>query len=430
MRLSKTSVLSQIAFYTRSTPFVNGHVAKMLSFSPNGPLHIGLRKTDTQHESDIRRHAKQRISQYYPPKWAENLQGVPSLKIELSNKNTPVQRWFLPGIPKGFEVYIKRDDLTGCSLSGNKARKLEFLLADALQKDCDSLIGCGAVQSNFCRSLSAAGKELGFSSHLLLRSKSVDMEEFPMQGNSYLDQLLGAHIYLVPNKASYQKDIHPRMVTLAEHLRKHCGRSPYVVPIGGTCPEGLFGHIECFDELIRQGALEEFSDLVLATGSGGSAAGFSIGNHLNGGKLRIHGMAVCDDAAYFHGEINKLLRNVGLQRDSQPVIRSEDLIDIVEGVKGRGYGLSTDDELEFILETAATTGIFLDPVYTGKAAFHMVNKMQILPESFKGKKILFYHSGSVLGLMDGRMTELLQSKESYHQIYDWMARDAFPLATQ
>ncbi|KAJ8030779.1 Bifunctional D-cysteine desulfhydrase/1-aminocyclopropane-1-carboxylate deaminase, mitochondrial [Holothuria leucospilota] len=145
---------------------------------------------------------------------------------------------------------------------------------------------------------------------------------------------------------------------------------------------------------------------------------------------RIHAMAVCDDAAFFHNEINTLLKQIGLQEDSQFALYSEELINIVEGVKGRGYGSATHEELEFILETAATTGIFLDPVYTGKAAFHMVKKMQTLPESFKGKKILFYHSGSVLGLMDGCMTELLQSKQSYHQIYDWMSRDAFPLAKQ
>lgn len=218
------------------------------------------------------------------------------------------------------------------------------------------------------------------------------------------------------------------MTRLADHLRSNCNMSPYVIPIGGTCTVGLFGHIECFEELKQQGALEDFTDLVCTAGSGSTSAGLCIGNYLNGSRLKVHAMAVCDDARYFHGEINSLLRNVGLQKEGGSGVLSEDLIDIVEGVKGVGYGLSTDEELEFVLETASSTGIFLDPTYTGKAAFHMVKRINSTPEKFKGKRILFYNSGSVLGLLDGRMKSLLERQEtSYHNIHNWMSADHFPL---
>ncbi|XP_071838355.1 uncharacterized protein [Apostichopus japonicus] len=399
---------------------------KMSTFT-SSRLHNGLKKANEKLSKELRTHSTSKVLKYKPPDWAQDLCGIPAMKLKLSNYNTPIHRWYLPGIPEDFEVYIKRDDLTGCSLSGNKARKLEFLLAEALESGCDSLIACGGMNSNFCRSLTAAGRELGFKSHLFLRSRSLNAEDRPVLGNLEMNFLLGADVYLVPIKSSYEKDILPRMQQLATHLRSNCNMAPYVIPIGGTCTTGLFGHIECFDELKRQGALEDYTDLVCTAGSGSSAAGFCIGNYLNESPMKIHAMAVCDDASYFHGEIMTLLKNVGLQKDGESGVQSADLIDIVEGVKGLGYGLSTEEELEFVLETAATTGIFLDPTYTGKAAYHMLKRMQTTPESFNGKKILFYNSGSVLGLMDGRMASLLESKDSFHNVHDWMSIDRFPL---
>ncbi|XP_072049277.1 uncharacterized protein [Amphiura filiformis] len=359
--------------------------------------------------------ARKKLLQHYePPDWAGGLKIVPKYKVQLANTNTPIQRWYIPGIPDGFEVYIKRDDMLGSELSGNKVRKLEFLLADAIHQGYSSVITCGGIQSNHCRATALAARQLGLQPYLLLRSPP-DPGNHVSVGNALLNRLIGSHLYLIPQKAQQATEIMPRMKQLSAKLKSEKEEDAYIVPIGGSSAIGLYGYLEGFNELMTQG-VDQFSDIVLATGSGGSTAGLAIANHLTKSDIKIHGMMVCDGAKYFHDHINETLTEIGLTDRSG--VKSEDIVDLVDGVKGEGYGISTQEELDFIASVALSTGILLDPVYTGKAALHLVKLLQQNPQRFQGKKILFIHTGGIFGLFDGRMDAVLNTSYT-NSIHEW-----------
>ncbi|XP_054771689.2 uncharacterized protein LOC129279614 [Lytechinus pictus] len=369
------------------------------------------------------------LKSYSAAPWMEKMQNIPKQRIELAMLNTPIHRWHLPGTPTNFEVFIKRDDMTGSSLSGNKIRKLEFLLADAVSQGCDTVITCGGVRSNHCRTTAVASRQLGMDCHLLLRSEATHLDG-SFTGNTLLDSMVGCSFYLIPKKAQYNAHINPRMQQLESYLRDSLGKRPYPIPIGGSNAIGVFGYIDCFRELLEQNVQNRFSDIVITTGSSGSLAGLAIGNYLTGSRLRVIGMAVCDDARYFHGEINKVLCELGLQGQGSSEVRSEDIVDVVDGVKGLGYGVSQPEELDCINQVARSTGIFVDPVYTGKATFHLMRLMREEPERFQGSKILFIHTGGVFDLFSGAMSTMADGRTSAEKkVYDWMEMtDKTPLS--
>ncbi|KAK7461193.1 hypothetical protein BaRGS_00038781 [Batillaria attramentaria] len=394
--------------------------------------------------------ASDRLVAYHPPEWAKALSCVP----ELAMSNTPIHPWLVPGVPDGFSVSIKRDDMTGSTLSGNKVRKLEFLMADALKRGCRHVITCGSIQSNHCRAVAVCARQLGLTPHLILRTDATDAEGAGCEGNVLMDRLCGSHIYLVPKQSPYLTHLKPRMEKLAQDIksvytmlheptivipkatsshstghflekavfsygphdddgsstssscRASTDEDSYLVPIGGSSQVGLFGCITVFEEMRQQGVLESFDDVVCACGSGGTASGLSIGNYLTGSKLKVHAVAVFDNAEYFHNLCIETLQEAGLGH-----LRSEDILHVVEGHKGKGYGISTDDELDFIYQVACNSGVMLDPTYSGKAALGMVRELRNNPASFTGKRILFVHTGGVYELFDGRMTPLLQQKQ-------------------
>ncbi|ELT93489.1 hypothetical protein CAPTEDRAFT_123695 [Capitella teleta] len=331
---------------------------------------------------------------YTPPSWAEKLKNVPTHRIQLGHLNTPVHSWKLPGLPRDVQLAIKRDDMTGSTLGGNKIRKLEFLFADALQKGCRHVITCGGLQSNHCRAVAVACAQLGLKCHLVLRSGLKDVKDAGCEGNVFLDKMMGASLYYVPTKAEYTTELLPRMQTLADKIRDDSGEDSYLMEVGGSSDVGFYGYVEAFHELEQQGVLDSFDDIVFACGSGGTAEGLAVANHLTGSKLRVHGVAVCDDAIYFHNHCNTLLAQVGLTD-----IRSEDILNIIEGAKGLGYGLSQQPELDFVSEIAMSTGIVLDPVYTGKAVLGFLNQLKANSSVFKGKRILYIHTGSNEGIV-------------------------------
>ncbi|KAK7461192.1 hypothetical protein BaRGS_00038780 [Batillaria attramentaria] len=346
--------------------------------------------------------ASDRLVAYHPPEWAKALSCVP----ELAMPNTPIHPWLVPGVPDRFSVSIKRDDMTGSTLSGNKVRKLEFLMADALKRGCRHVITCGSIQSNHCRAVAVCARQLGLTPHLFLRTDATDAEGAGCEGNVLMDRLCGSHIYLVPKQSPYLTHLKPRIEKLAQEIKASTGEDSYLVPVGGSTRVGLFGYITVFEEMQQQGVLESFDDVVFACGSGGTASGLSIGNYLTGSKLKVHAIAVSDNAEYFHNHCNETLQEAGLGH-----LRSEDILHVVEGHKGKGYGISTDDELDFIYQVACNSGVMLDPTYSGKGALGMVRELRKNPATFSGKRILFLHTGGVYGLFDGRMTPLLQQKQ-------------------
>ncbi|XP_046543189.1 bifunctional D-cysteine desulfhydrase/1-aminocyclopropane-1-carboxylate deaminase, mitochondrial-like [Haliotis rubra] len=347
------------------------------------------------------------LEPYNPPSWAKELKFIPKFRVQLAQPNTPIHKWNIPGAPERFSIHIKRDDMTGGTLSGNKVRKLEFLFADAIDQGCKHVCTVGGIQSNHCRAVAVAARQLGLIPHLLLRTTTTSPSDIGCEGNVLLNRMCGAHMYIVPRASPYIAELRPRQERLAEIIKQQTGESTYLIPVGGSNKVGLFGYISVFQELQTQGVLEKFDDIVFTCGSGGTAAGLSIANYLTGSELRCHGFVVCDDDVYFYNHIQETLEDVGLAH-----VNAQDIVDIVTGYKGKGYSISTDEELDFITDVSIQSGILLDPTYTGKAAWGMVQELSSNPGRFKGDRVLFLHTGGVFGLFDGRMNAVLKTPTS------------------
>ncbi|KAH1079902.1 hypothetical protein GLYMA_05G248600v4 [Glycine max] len=326
---------------------------------------------------------------YSPPSWASHLHPLPSHFFSLAHLPTPIHRWNLPNLPTNTELWIK--------LSGNKVRKLEFLMADAIAQGADSIITIGGIQSNHCRATAVAAKYLNLDCFLILRTSDLLVDQDPgLTGNLLVERMVGAHVHLI-SKQEYAKI---GSVTLTNVLKEKLikeGRRPYVIPVGGSNSLGTWGYIEAVREIeqqIQKGTGNvKFDDIVVACGSGGTIAGLSLGSSLSALKARVHAFSVCDDPDYFHNFAQGLLDGLKAGVSSRDIVH-------IQNAKGLGYAMNTSEELNFVKEVAATTGVVLDPVYSGKAAYAMLKDMSENPKKWERRKILFIHTGGLLGLYD------------------------------
>ncbi|KAJ4823447.1 hypothetical protein Tsubulata_051085, partial [Turnera subulata] len=207
---------------------------------------------------------------YSPPLWATGLGPVPSHTVSLGHLPTPIHRWNLPNLPRNTEVYLKRDDLSGMQLSGNKVRKLEFLMADALAQGADCVVTVGGIQSNHCRATAVAAKYLNLDCYLILRTSKVLADQDPgLTGNLLVERLVGAHVQLISKEEYGQIGSVALANALKEKLIKE-GRKPYVIPVGGSNSLGTWGYIEAVREIEQQveasGGRLKFDDIVVACG--------------------------------------------------------------------------------------------------------------------------------------------------------------------
>jgi D-cysteine desulfhydrase len=314
-------------------------------------------------------------------------------RIALAHLPTPIHRLErMTELLGGPELYVKRDDLTGIGLSGNKVRKLEYLLADAQEQGADTLITCGGIQSNHARATAIAAAQNGLRSVLILRGESVT----PYDGNVLLDRMAGAEIRLVTGE-EYRQRIDEIMEGVAAELHQG-GHRPYIIPEGGSNPVGVWGYIRACQEIGDQlKQMEtEVDVIVTAVGSGGTQAGLIIGRELSGWPARVVGFNVCNTAEYFQGLIGRLVAETVKRYDLSVEVSVRDIV-LTDGYVGRGYALSRPEELKFIRTMAREEGVFLDPVYTGKAFFGLAD--QIRKGLFnKKQKILFLHTGGIFGL--------------------------------
>jgi D-cysteine desulfhydrase len=298
----------------------------------------------------------------------------------------------------GVEIYAKRDDLTGADLTGNKVRKLEFLLADAIASGADTVITCGAAQSNHARATAIAAAKLGLKARLLLRTRQPANPP-PFEGNILLNRLVGAEIIWI----TFEEYGH-RSEILARHAEsvEESGGTPYVIPEGGSNGLGAWGYVRVVEELAQQlealpGGTEKPTTIIHATGSGGTTAGLVLGVLLLGLNARVVGINVCNDRDYFMQVVGDICESaIATYQLNLPFSRQSD-IEIVDGYVGRGYGKSSPQELSLLVDVARTEGLFLDPVYTGKAFFGMTQELKGDSRSF-GERIVFVHTGGIFGL--------------------------------
>jgi len=323
-------------------------------------------------------------------------------RIHLANLPTPVEKLGrLSRALGGPEIYIKRDDQTGTELSGNKVRKLEYSVKEAIDNGCDYLITCGGLQSNHCRATAAAAVKLGMKCCLVLRGDS-DSEAV---GNLLLDRLLGAEIHFITAE-QYSNQRMEIMEGIKREVSQK-GSKAYIIPEGASNGIGGFGYYTAMEEILEQERQLNlsFDCIVLAVGSGGTYSGLWLANKLHGHAADVYGVNVGADAEYFKSRIQEILYE-SMEYMDVDIPVSKDEIRIIDGYVGRGYALSRPEELRFIHDLAMLEGVILDPVYTGKAMYGLSE--EIKRGSFKDyKNILFIHTGGLYGLFpQGDLFEL------------------------
>jgi D-cysteine desulfhydrase len=319
-------------------------------------------------------------------------------RVPLARIPTPLERLHRLSERLGVDLYVKRDDLTGVELTGNKVRKLEFVLADAVHQGANIVLTCGGAQSNHSRATAIAAARLGLRCRLILRTPDPSNPPAP-EGNLLLDRLAGSDIvWITPEQYKRRDEIFARE---ADRLRR-AGSKPYVIPEGASNALGAWGYIYAAAELkqdikkLPRGSSRR-TTIVHATGSGGTTAGLILGTKLLGLNARIVGVNVCDDRDYFVKAIGEICGDCISRHRLNISFPKESDIEIVDGYVGLGYAQSRPEELELIRDVAREEGIFLDPVYTGKAFFGMGKELERNPKCF-GERIVFLHTGGIFGL--------------------------------
>ena len=318
-------------------------------------------------------------------------------KLDLAQTPTPLQylerasaKW-----GRGHRLWVKRDDLTGCTLSGNKVRKLEFIAAHAIDNGYDTLLTCGGLQSNHCRATAFVGAQLGLAVHLLLRGE----EPASRDGNLLLDHLAGATINCYPGK-HYFNDIDTLFQQWQDHYSQ-LGRKALLIPTGGSDGIGVWGYIAACEELARDftAAGIEQAHIVTATGSGGTQTGLTLGAALHDLPATVWGINVCDDEAYF---LNKVAADALDWQQRYPGVPHVPIEPrVLDGYVGQGYAIASAAVFELIADLARIEGLVLDPVYTGKAFAGML--AEIDAGRFEGcRDIVFVHTGGIFGLFPQR----------------------------
>jgi L-cysteate sulfo-lyase len=294
----------------------------------------------------------------------------------------------------GPRIWIKRDDCTGLATGGNKTRKLEFLMADALEKGADTIITQGATQSNHVRQTAAIAAKLGLECHILLedRTGSNDLN-YNYNGNVLLDQLFGASISKRPGSADMNKE----MEILAQTLRSQ-GKNPYIIPGGGSNPIGALGYVNAALELLAQanemGVRVDL--LVHGTGSAGTQAGLVAGLIGLRSGIPVLGIGVRAPKEKQEASVFNLAQQTARHLGIGDVIKQEDVKANCNYVGG-GYGIPTEGMIEAIKLLASTEAILLDPVYSGKAMAGLIDLIR-KGEFEKSQNIVFLHTGGSAAL--------------------------------
>ncbi len=314
----------------------------------------------------------------------------PIPRVELAYAPTPLLKLERLSAELDVELWVKRDDLTGLLETGNKIRKLEFLVGEALAQRADTLITCGTLQSNCCRAVSAVAARLGLTAMLAL--KGAPPAEY--DGNLLLDRLLGAQVRYCSDDEWEKVD--QVMQEMAGQARA-AGRTPYVIPESGATVVGALGYFTCGQEIaqqVRHGA-PDFDTIAITAFSGGSQAGLLMAKQLTGLRAEILSIPIAWEAervrAYVGDVIDQARRRWSL------AVQVPREIELLDGYQGAGRAEVRQEDLAMVLRVARAEGIILDPVYTAKAFAGLLDHIKREPGSL-GRRICFIHTGGVFSI--------------------------------
>ena len=323
---------------------------------------------------------------------AKKLSEFPS--VPLCHQPTPLE--FMPRMSEslgGPRLWIKRDDCTGLATGGNKTRKLEFLIADAIEKGADMVVTQGAVQSNHVRQTAAAACKFGLDCHALLERRVPDRaDDYETTGNVLFDQMFGTSLEFRPTGL----DMNAEAMAVTEKLAA-AGRKPYFIPGGGSNEIGALGYVSCAYELLEQIKANKLDVgwIVLATGSAGTHAGMLAGLHAAGSTIPVMGVSVRQPEDKQIAAVHKLAVLTAAQLTDTPLGVEKVIVD--DGYVGAGYGQPTQGTLDAINLIARREGLLFDPVYSGKGLAGMIG---LAGQNFfeSDKDVIFLHTGGAAAL--------------------------------
>lgn len=316
-------------------------------------------------------------------------------RVRLTHAPTPLEPMQnLSRLLGGPNLWVKRDDCTGLAGGGNKTRKLEYLIGDALAKKADIVITQGATQSNHARQTAAAAARFGIACEILLEDRTgYRHEDYRKSGNVILDRLLGAEVRHLPGGT----DMDAAMASVADELKAK-GRTPYVIPGGGSNPIGALGYVTCALELAEQANNVglDIDLLVHATGSTGTQAGLLAGIEASRGDIPVLGIGVRAPKPVQEEKVYALAARTAELLGAPGAVARERVVANCDYV-GEGYGLPTPAMMEALELVARTEAIVLDPVYSGKAMAGLIDLVRN-GQFAKGQNIVFLHTGGAPGL--------------------------------
>jgi L-cysteate sulfo-lyase len=317
----------------------------------------------------------------------------------------------------GPEIFIKRDDMTGLAFGGNKSRKLEYILPDILASAAEVVITWGGLQSNWCLQTAAAVRRFRLIP-LLILFKTYDLPP-EADGNLLLDNILGARIRIREageGKFVGERELEDALTGAIQEVREW-GHEPYVVPVGGsmvgwsmTIPLGALAYVDAFVEIQKQNAQHNkpIDHVILATGSGSTQAGLAVAAKALGGRSKVLGISVIEEAEKFKRDVAAIARDTIKALKLDLTMEPEDILVLDDYIK-EGYGIVNQEVSRAIRLLAETEGIFLDPVYTGKAMVALLDLVD------KGKltsddRVVFLHTGGTPALFPNKhfLNELLK----------------------
>lgn len=318
-------------------------------------------------------------------------------RIKFAHLPTPVEE--MPRLSEhlnGPRLFVKRDDQTGLGMGGNKTRKLEFVLAEALEVGARTLITVGGIQSNHCRQTAALAAKFGLKCVLVLSGE----EPQSVNGNLLLDTMFGAYVVWTSRD---ERDETLKSVFQASVKRDE---APFLIPLGASTAVGAVGYVEAMIELVSQG--EQFDWIVIASSSGGTQAGMVLGAELTHWKGRVLAISIDHSVEELQSTVSALSNETAILLNENARFTPDQIL-VNADYLGGGYAVAGHAEIEAIRLFAELEGLLLDPVYTGRAAAGMID---LIGKGFfkKTDRVLFWHTGGAPALFAPSYSQLLSTK--------------------